>query len=89
VYPRTWQQPAGSQWALLASSLRDAGTDPAVCDALVAFGSPAYVVDFGPGENSPGRYVMPGFTGLDGQPGFELVDHEGDASLWRITACGT
>ncbi|MBN9154201.1 MAG: hypothetical protein J0J05_09470 [Microbacterium sp.] len=89
VYPRTWQPPQGAQWAVLAAGLRDAGTDPAVCTALAAFGSPRYVVDFGPGEATPGRYVMPGFSGLAGQPGFELVDHEGDASLWRITACAT
>jgi hypothetical protein len=89
VYPRTWQPSRAPQWAVLAEGLRDAGSDPAVCDALKTFGSPDYVLDFGPGEDSPGRYVMPGFTGFSGQPGFELVDRVGDASLWRITACAT
>lgn len=88
VFPRTWQKP-GEPWDVLAQGLRDAGTDPRVCAALAAFGSPEFVLDFGPGESSPGRYVMPGFTGFAGVPGFRLVDHQGDASLWRITACGS
>ncbi len=87
VYPRTWQPPLTPAWGVLAQDLRDVADDPAVCTALAAFGSPRYVLDFGPGEDSPGRYVMPGFTGFAGQPGFELVDRAGDASLWRITAC--
>lgn len=86
VYPRTWQPPGGS-WDTIAHGLRDAAADPAVCAALAEFGSPGYVLDFGEGEASPGRYIMPGMTGFAGQPGFELVDSEGDASLWRITAC--
>jgi hypothetical protein len=89
VYPRTWQPPRTPAWNELATGLRDVATEPAVCDALAAFGSPEYVLDFGAGEDSPGRYVMPGFTGFEGQPGFELVDHVGDASLWRITACSS
>jgi len=89
VYPRTWQPPATPAWNVLAQNLRDAASDPAVCAALKAFGSPRYVLDFGPGESSPGRYVMPGFTGLAGQRGFTLVDKQGDASLWRITACAS
>lgn len=86
VYPRTWQPPGGN-WGAIAYALRYVATDPAVCPALAEFESPSYVLDFGEGEASPGRYVMEGMTGLDGQPGFELVDEEGDASLWRITAC--
>ncbi len=87
VVPRTWAPPQSDAWDLLAAELRDAGTDPAVCDALELYGAPAYVLDFGPGETSPGRYIMPGMTDFDGRPGFELVDREGEASLWRITAC--
>ncbi|ALJ19377.1 DUF6541 family protein [Microbacterium sp. No. 7] len=86
VYPRTWQPPGGS-WDAIAHGLRDAADDPAVCAALADFGSPDHVLDFGEGEASPGRYVMPGMTGFEDRPGFELVDREGDASLWRITAC--
>ncbi|UNK69735.1 DUF6541 family protein [Microbacterium sp. H1-D42] len=87
VYPRTWAAPRTSEWDVLAAGLRDAGTDPTVCTALEAFGDPEYVLDFGEGEAGPGRYLMPGMTDFAGQPGFELIDSVGDASLWRITAC--
>ncbi|MFE6995317.1 DUF6541 family protein [Microbacterium sp. NPDC057659] len=87
VYPRTWAPPSSGPWQVLAGGLRDAASDPAVCDALHAYGDPAYVLDFGPGEDEPGRYIMPGMTDFDGQPGFERVAGVGDASLWRITAC--
>lgn len=88
VYPRTWSAPRTPQWATLAANLRDVATDPAVCDALKSVGDPQYVLDFGPGEEGPGRYLMPGMTDFAGQPGFEPVYAVGDdASLWRITAC--
>lgn len=87
VYPRTWAPPTASGWLTLAGGLRDAANDPEICDALSDFGSPQYVLDFGPGETAAGRYEMPGMTDFSGQRGFELVAREGEASLWRITAC--
>ena len=87
VYPRTWAPPRSDAWQVLAADLRDAASEPAVCDALLVYGSPEYVLDFGPGEVEPGRYVMPGMTDFEGQDGFELVAERGDVSLWRITAC--
>lgn len=87
VFPRTWAHPRTAEWKVIQTDLRDAGSDEAVCDALEAYGSPSYVVDFGLGEETPGRYELEGMTGFAGQPGFELVDSEGAASLWRITAC--
>ena len=89
VYPKTWAPPRSEAWDVLAGGLRDAAHDDAVCDALEAYGFPEFVLDFGPGVEEPGKYVMPGFTDFDGQDGFELVDEVGDASLWRITACAT
>lgn len=87
VVPRTWAPPSGSDYGVLWNSLRDVASDPSVCSALDAFKA-RYVLDFGPGEVYPGRWIMPGFTDIDGKPGFELLDREGDASLWRVTACG-
>nr|BFF10641.1 hypothetical protein GCM10025699_19440 [Microbacterium flavescens] len=87
VFPRTWAAPRTDPWRMIEQSLRQAGSDPAVCEALAAYGSPTYVLDFGLGEDSPGRYELPGMTGFEGKRGFELVDEQGDASLWRITAC--
>src|SRR5690606_595798 len=85
--PRTWSPPSGESWSILAEDLRDVSEKPEVCDALAEFGNPEFVIDFGPGETTAGRFKMPGFTGFAGQPGFELIDAVGDASVWRITAC--
>lgn len=87
VYPRTWSPPSTPEWGVLAQGLRNAATDPAVCEALASFGDPEYVLDFGPGEDRPGRWLMPGMTDFAGRSGFERVAEVGDASLWRITAC--
>ncbi|WP_226532607.1 DUF6541 family protein [Microbacterium paraoxydans] len=87
VFPRTWSTPRSEAWAVLAASLRDASTDPAVCEALAAYSDPEYVLDFGIGDVTPGRYESEGMTDFAGQPGFEKVAEVGDASLWRITAC--
>lgn len=87
VYPRTWANPRTEPWTVISEDLRYAATEPAVCDALEVYGDPEFVLDFGAGESSPGRFELPGMTGFDGMPGFELVDEQGDASLWRITAC--
>ena len=87
IYPRTWSAPNTDAWQILAYRLRDAGTDSSVCDALEVYGDPEYVLDFGPGEEAPGRFEMPGITDFDGQPGFEEITEVGDVSLWRITAC--
>lgn len=87
VIPRTWAPPVSQAWDELAANMRDAGSNPAVCEALAAYGSPTHVLDFGPGSTGPGQYVMPGMTDFARQPGFELVEQRGDASLWEITAC--
>lgn len=87
VYPRTWSPPTSPHWVVLGQHLRDAATDVEVCEALSAYAEPEYVLDFGLGEQGPGRYELPGMTDFAGQDGFEFVAEEGDVSLWRITAC--
>lgn len=87
IVPRTWAPPQSTAWDLIAAHLRDAAEDPAVCEALALYGDPDYVLDFGIGGTGPGEYLMPGMTDFDDRPGFEKVASEGDASLWRITAC--
>jgi hypothetical protein len=87
VYPRNWAHPRTDEWRTIREGLRYAADDPAVCAALAVYGSPAFVLDFGLGEDSPGRFELPAMTDFAGQDGFELVDELGDASLWRITAC--
>jgi len=87
VFPRTWSPPRTPAWQAVAGHLRDVGTDADVCPALAELGDPEYVLDFGDGDNTPGRYEMPGMTDFDGEPGFDLVAERGAAELWRITAC--
>lgn len=87
VFPRSWAQPQTLSWSVISARLKDAELDAAVCEALSVYGSPDFVLDFGPGEATPGRFILPGMTEFDDRPGFELVAREGNASLWRITAC--
>ena len=65
VFRRNWAPPSTDAWNILADDLRDVATDAAVCDALAVYGDPAYVLDFGPGEDRAGRWVcrMTDFTG--------------------------
>lgn len=86
VYPLTWAPPRTGDYDILADRLNEASTDPDVCPAVRSIGA-RYVLDFGAGETQYGRYLLPGFTDISPDGGFELVDSEGDAQLWRITAC--
>lgn len=66
--------------------LNRVASDDTVCAAVNATGV-SYVLDFGDlSVNGPSN-EYPGFTGLAEAPGFELVDSEGDARLYRITVC--
>lgn len=66
--------------------LDDASRMPEVCDALDQLGV-EYALSF-PGEIILDDEPFAGFEDLDTAEGFELVAKEGDASLYRITACG-
>jgi len=73
----------------LALHLRDAATDPAVCAAVAETGA-HHALALEPFEIE-GVYESetshPGLHGLDAAPGFEVVDSEGAATLYRVTAC--
>lgn len=86
VIPRTWAPPSGDSYAVLWESMRDVASDPRVCAALDDFGA-RYVLDFGPGEVYPGRWIMPGFDDLVGRDGFEVIASVGEAALLRVTVC--
>ncbi len=62
--------------------------NPRVCDAVRSTNL-GFVLDFGNasvhGGNAP---VMPGLSNLSPESGFELLDREGEASLYRVTGCG-
>ena len=69
------------------ADLHNALTDPDVCPAVQETGV-RYVLDFGDQEVHGGDHPYPGLDGLDSSGAVELVDSEGDAKLYRITACG-
>ncbi len=76
---------------VVADRLRDVVTDSAVCPALAQL-RVGYVLDFGEGylwgSDSSGRDDRyPGLVGLADRPGFALVDEQGRARLYRVTAC--
>jgi hypothetical protein len=63
-------------------------TDPSVCDAVrEAHGF--YILDFGAEEVHGGNHMVAGLTNLDENTGLQLIDSQGKAKLYKITACGT
>lgn len=66
--------------------LDEAARNPQVCPAVRALGV-TFVLDFGMQEINEGSNPYRGFLDLEGAPGFRLVDHEGDARLYQVTAC--
>mgnify|MGYP000867718050 CR=1 FL=1 len=71
---------------VIQDKLNKAATDPTVCPAIRKLGA-TYALYF-PGKTISNQKPFPGFTHLDTAPGFELVAKQGDAALYRITACG-
>lgn len=72
----------------LNENLENVATDPAVCDA-VRQEKAEYVLVLDP-KNISEIALAENYEGLDEIPerqGFELVDREGDAGLYKITAC--
>ncbi|WP_066292710.1 DUF6541 family protein [Arthrobacter sp. B6] len=63
-------------------------TDPDVCSA-VRSANAFYVLDFGSKEVHGGSHTPAGLRHLDRNPGVQLVDSQGEATLYRITACGS
>jgi len=78
---------------IVNTRLNAALTDPEVCPAVREL-DVGYVLDFGweaggagPAEPFDGLVDYPGLTGLADSGAVELVDEEGDARLYRVTAC--
>lgn len=72
---------------IIYADLRNALTDPDVCPALEE-SRVRYVLDFGDEEIHGGDHPYPGLEDLSSSGVVELVDAEGAAKLYRITACG-
>ncbi|VXB55973.1 conserved membrane hypothetical protein [Arthrobacter sp. 9AX] len=69
------------------NNLGSIAADPEVC-AAVEHEKAFYVLDFGTKEVHGGEHTPRGLTHLDSNPGLQLIDSEGDAKLYEITACG-
>lgn len=62
-------------------------TDPSVCDA-VREEHGYYILDFGAKEVHGGNHLPAGLKNLDKNTGLQLIDSQGEAKLYKITACG-
>lgn len=71
---------------MAARHLDELASNPAVCPVLNA-AHVTYVLDFGPKEVHGASHPYPGLDELATAQGFELVDQEGHAKLYRITGC--
>jgi hypothetical protein len=72
--------------ALVATSLNQALSDPAVCDAVDALDI-GYVLVMGRHLSDGGVGAYPGLEGLEDAGVGRLVAQEGDARLFELTAC--
>jgi uncharacterized membrane protein len=65
----------------------EASFNPAVCDTIRETKA-YYALDFGRLEVHRASHPLAGTEKLDGRKGIELVDQQGDARLYKVTACG-
>ncbi|MDQ0645046.1 hypothetical protein QFZ46_003206 [Microbacterium murale] len=73
---------------LVNEHLSDALTMPEVCEAIDAL-DVDYVLDFGTQEvHGDDLNPLPGIENLQDSPAVRLIDSEGDARLYLVTACG-
>jgi hypothetical protein len=70
----------------LYDHLNDAKSDPGICPVVRELGA-QYVLDFGHQEVHSGDHGFRGLDDLDGMGVGTLIDHQGDAKLYKITAC--
>lgn len=62
--------------------------DPDVCRAVRSQHT-YYILDFGTLEVHGGNHTPAGLIHLDENPGVQLVDSQGNAKVYKITACGS
>lgn len=71
---------------VLLDHLPEIAENPAVCSAIRELDS-FYLFDFGSRQVSNLGMPFPSSEAIANMPGIELLDHQGDAKLYRITAC--
>lgn len=70
----------------ILTRLDSAGSDPEVCRIVEELNS-YYVLEFDGPELHLGGHDYPGVENLDMKPGYRLMDSEGDAAVYEVTAC--
>ncbi len=82
-------QRADPDLRIIANDLANAGTDPKVCPAVRKL-KVTYALDFGDQYlmDHPSSQMYPGLQDLEKSRGLQLVDSEGEAKLFKVTACG-
>ncbi|WP_222119171.1 DUF6541 family protein [Microbacterium sp. 1.5R] len=86
LFPHTLMYVSQDMQEIL-DSLDTAEPGSEVCDLLTDRRAD-FVLDFGRQEVNGGRHVYRGLDRLARSDAVELVDSEGDARLYRVTACG-
>ncbi|GAA1129415.1 DUF6541 family protein [Arthrobacter flavus] len=76
----------GDENLKILTRLDQAGFDPEICQLVETLNS-YYVLDFAGPELHLGDHNYPGVEDLATKPGFQLLDSEGDATLYEVTAC--
>lgn len=73
---------------IVAQDLAEADRSPQVCDAVRRL-NVSYALDFGSQYllNHPSSLRYPGLQDLETSKALELVDQEGEAKLFKVTAC--
>ncbi|WP_172804305.1 DUF6541 family protein [Arthrobacter sp. QXT-31] len=74
---------------IIAQDLANAASDPKVCAAVRKL-QVTYALDFGEQYllNHPSSRMYPGLQDLEKSRSLQLVDSEGEAKLYKVTACG-
>ena len=71
----------------MARTFKEIRTDPRVCEIINdEGGTPLYYEDRTVHDREI-KGEFPGYLGVDTSQGFELLATDGNASIWRITAC--
>ncbi|GAA1341795.1 DUF6541 family protein [Arthrobacter roseus] len=72
---------------VLMSHMDEAGVNPAVCPAVKELNA-YYALDFDDREVQGGQHVNTAMDNAESAPGLELIASEGEAKLYKVTACG-
>lgn len=85
LFPHVGILPEGNS-AVIVRSLKEADEVGGVCVAINAERA-YFVLDFGGREVHGGRHAYPGIEGLEDSNAVALVAREGEAKLYKVTAC--